>query len=238
MVNAFLFFGGVPQQVLTDRMKTVVLHTQQGQAVWQADFERFAADLGFVPKLCRVRRPQTKGKVERLVCYVKESFFPGRRFLDLCDLNQQAQRWLERVNGRIHGSTHEIPLERLAEEGLKPLPEDGWHLSYLLLERRVSRDAFVSYAGRRYGVNRRLAGERLLVRQHGDDLYFIDREGEIQQHHKQLRFNRRYVMAPNQYEGLDASQGYRAAPGRAFQIDVREVQERDLETYARMAGGR
>ncbi|MDI9497728.1 MAG: IS21 family transposase [Bacillota bacterium] len=54
MVNAFLFFGGVPQQVLTDRMKTVVLHTQQGQAVWQADFERFAADLGFVPKLCRV----------------------------------------------------------------------------------------------------------------------------------------------------------------------------------------
>ena len=48
----------------------------------------FAVDMGFLPKVCKVRRPQTKGKVERLVHYVKDNFFPGRSFTDLEDLNR------------------------------------------------------------------------------------------------------------------------------------------------------
>ncbi len=61
MVNAFQYFGGIPLNVLTDHMKTVVIHMDNKKAIWQETFEHFAAELGFVPKLCRVRRPVTKG---------------------------------------------------------------------------------------------------------------------------------------------------------------------------------
>lgn len=63
MVNAFEYFGGVPKVVLTDRMKTVINGSDAGKPIWNSRFEDFAADMGFVPKVCRVKRPQTKGKV-------------------------------------------------------------------------------------------------------------------------------------------------------------------------------
>ena len=101
-VNAFEYFGGVPAVLLTDHMKTVITHVDNGQAVWQEGFQRFATELGFVPKVCRVRRPQTKGKVERLVQYVKKNFMPGRVFTDLDDLNVQARHWMTIANNKVH----------------------------------------------------------------------------------------------------------------------------------------
>jgi len=77
MVNAFSYFGGIPKEVLTDNMKTVVVGPQAGKVIWNTRFEDFAADIGFTPKVCRVRSPQTKGKVERLVHYVKNNFCPA-----------------------------------------------------------------------------------------------------------------------------------------------------------------
>lgn len=71
MVNAFTSFGGVPEKVLTDNMKTVIVGMECGKPIWNPAFEDFALDMGFAPKVCAPRRPQTKGKVERLVGYVK-----------------------------------------------------------------------------------------------------------------------------------------------------------------------
>ena len=87
IVNAFEYFGGVPETVLTDNMKTVIDGREAGKPLWNSRFEDFAADMGFVPKVCKPRRPQTKGKVERLVDYVKDNFLPGRKFQDIGDLN-------------------------------------------------------------------------------------------------------------------------------------------------------
>jgi transposase len=86
MINAFEYFGGIPEVVLTDRMKTVLISTDHGKPIWQAAFERFATEMGFVPKVCRVRWPQTKGKVERLVHFVRDNFMAGRPFVDFGDL--------------------------------------------------------------------------------------------------------------------------------------------------------
>lgn len=79
MIHAFEYFGGVPEIVLTDNMKTVVDHREAGQTIWNTKFSDFASDMGFVPKVCRVCRPQTKGKVERLVQYVKNNFLSGNQ---------------------------------------------------------------------------------------------------------------------------------------------------------------
>ena len=105
MLHGFRHFGGIPKEVLTDNMKTVVTGREAGKVLWNTQFADFAAEMGFVPKVCQVKRPQTKGKVERLVRYVKENFFPGRSFSDLEDLNRQALEWCRKVDSKPHGTT-------------------------------------------------------------------------------------------------------------------------------------
>lgn len=152
MVNAFLYFGGVPETVLTDNMKTVVVGREAGKPIWNTQFADFGVDMGFVPKVCRIRSPQTKGKVERLVRYVKDNFIPGRSFVDLGDLNRQALAWCHSVDSRAHGTTGEIPLQALKEEKLRALPAAAVLEKYRWETRIVTREGLVSFDGIRYGV--------------------------------------------------------------------------------------
>lgn len=110
-MNAFSYFGGIPEVALTDRMKTVLVSMDHGKPPWQATFERFTTEMGFVPKVCRVRRPQTKGKVERLVHLVRDNFIAGRQFVDFGYLQIQTVGWCGRVNRKVHGTTGELPVE-------------------------------------------------------------------------------------------------------------------------------
>jgi hypothetical protein len=75
--EAFLYFGGVPQELLFDQMKAVItrdLRMEGGALVRNGEFLRFARDWGFTPRACRPYRAQTKGKVERPVRYVRGNF--------------------------------------------------------------------------------------------------------------------------------------------------------------------
>lgn len=90
--EAFAYFGGWPGCILYDNMKQVKLSAFQ----WNEQFLDFAQHYGFVPKTHRVRRPRTKGKVERMVDYLKDDFLTGRTFHGLDDLNAQARQWATR----------------------------------------------------------------------------------------------------------------------------------------------
>lgn len=127
--DAFLAFGGVPQELLFDQMKAVItrdLRLQGGALVHNLEFLRFAHHWGFTPRACRPYRAQTKGKVERPVRYVRENLVYGREFLNDADLAQQCEAWLTRVaNVRVHGTTQERPCDRFDREErlrLQPLP--------------------------------------------------------------------------------------------------------------------
>ncbi len=113
---AFRFFGGVPRELLFDQMRSVItrdLRPLGGRLVENPEFLRFAAHWGFRARACRPYRAKTKGKVERPIRYVRESFFYGRTFLSDDDLREQAARWLERrANRRKHGTTKEVPAQR------------------------------------------------------------------------------------------------------------------------------
>ena len=126
--SAFGRFGGVPQELLFDQMRAVVVSDDRasgGELALNAEFLRFAAHWGFVPRSCRPYRAQTKGKVERPIRYVRESFFYGRSFANDADLNEQASRWLEgTANVRRHGTTGERPVDRFERDerqALRPL---------------------------------------------------------------------------------------------------------------------
>lgn len=126
--SAFAQFGGVPKELLFDQMRSVVItddRLNEGGLVVNTEFLRFAAHWEFRPRACRAYRAKTKGKVERPIRYLRQSFFYGRTFLNDADLNDQAARWLdETANVRRHRTLGESPklrFERDERAALQPL---------------------------------------------------------------------------------------------------------------------
>src|ERR1035441_260084 len=76
MVHAFQYFEGVTERVLTDRMKTVLSDETAGELHFNTKFLQFAAYYGFVPQVCRPYRPETKGKIESTIRFVKQNLWP------------------------------------------------------------------------------------------------------------------------------------------------------------------
>ena len=92
---------GVPKFILTDNMKSVVNKRDlEGHPIWNSEYEAFMNAVGFNTKLCKPRHPFTKGKVERLIRYVKDNFLVGRVFQDISDLNDQALIWSNKHNSK------------------------------------------------------------------------------------------------------------------------------------------
>ena len=126
--QAFDVFGGVPLEVLYDNMRTVVIERNaygRGLHRFHAGLKDLAHHYTFMPRLCRPYRAKTKGKVERNIGYIRRSFFVPLisryrqlgQVLDLAALNLEFARWLAtKANARIHGTTGEVPDERLLAE--------------------------------------------------------------------------------------------------------------------------
>lgn len=117
---AFAALGGVPRELLFDQLKAVILEDRRpvgGQVLENPEFLRFAAHWGFRIRPCRPYRAQTKGKVERPIRYLRQSFLYGRTFAGDADLNAQALTWLADVaNVRLHATTHEQPVLRFERD--------------------------------------------------------------------------------------------------------------------------
>jgi transposase len=153
---AFEALGGVPEQILYDRMRTVFSREDpaSGHIVYNPTLVAFARHYGYLPKACQPYRAKTKGKVERPFRYIREDFFLGRRFRNLDDLNEQFRQWLDEVaNVRTHATTRRVVVEHFAEErpSLQPLPA-GPFQAVLRLERRISHEGMVSVDGNLYSV--------------------------------------------------------------------------------------
>lgn len=135
--SAFNAFGGVPQELLFDQMKAVVIGDERfwdGALILNTEFLRFAAHWGFRPRACRPYRAKTKGKVERPIRYLRESFFYGRTFINDEDLNAQAEYWVQQTaNLRRHRTIGESPRRRFERDerqtlkSLAPAPYPRLH---------------------------------------------------------------------------------------------------------------
>lgn len=155
MIHAF-FYMGIPEYILTDNMKSVVTgRDPEGHPVWQHDYESFMRLIGFQTKLCKPRHPFTKGKVERLVRFVKENFLAGRTYSNVTELNIQALGWCREQNSRYHKAVDCVPDKAHRNECWKTagILRNSNELSfYLCPQRRISFDGMVNYEGRRFGV--------------------------------------------------------------------------------------
>jgi len=206
-LHAFAAFGGVPQTLLYDNLKSVVLSREATGIRFHPRFLDFAAVFGVIPRLCQPGRPQTKGKVENTVGYVKGSFWPGRTFTELTDLNAQAREWCATVaNALPHATTRAIPSERLREENLQPLEGQTYDTSDTV-HRLVSKDCLISYRGSRYSVPWAWARKAVVVKLPvgGQTLTIIAHEQVLATHALSATAGR-LVMNPAHYVGLPHAQ--------------------------------
>lgn len=173
-LHAFRYFGGIPHELLYDNLKTAVDHRERDGAVaWNTRFRDFADYYGFTPRACRPYRAQTKGKVERGIRYLRGNFLLGLDLsaLTLAEINTAVLHWLrETADVRVHGTTHERPIDRWPDEqrALTLLDDRADYDTSYVCHRQVSREGWLAYRGARYTLDPLLAGQTVLVKD-GED---------------------------------------------------------------------
>jgi transposase len=221
LVRAFEYFGGVVREVWVDNQKAAVIeHRRGGHAKFNAGFLALAGHYGFQPKACRPARPQTKGKTERMVGYVKDHFFQRYRHFDSwAHLNQQLEAWLHDVaDQRVHGTVHEVVGERFCDERphLRPLSALRFDTSYRE-RRRVALDAYIEVRANRYSVPAHLVGTWVTVHLGLDGwMKVFDADEHLVAHHQ--------LKGPEHGWQVDPHHHARLWQGL-------QVQTRDLECY-------
>ncbi len=236
-LNAFQYFGGCTQEILYDNMKQVVIKRalKSSDSEWNLLFEDFFKYYGFIPRLCRPYRPQTKGKIENTIGYVKRDFVLGGEFSSLGNLNSQALEWLKRVNSSVHGTTHEVPLERFKEENLILLDHVPPYKVVKIETRKVSRDCYVSYLGNKYSVHYKFAGRTAELHvSEGKFQVYIDNEDICE--HEILSGNCRVIRKKEHFQGLLSEiLKQNSVCGNTSQLPIKfsdpDVEKRSLEVY-------
>lgn len=185
-LNAFGYFGGrVPDKVMVDNLKSAVLRRLTGEApVFNPRYRDFADQAGFTIKPCNVGKGNEKGRVESAVGYVKKNFLNGLDIPDFSALNPAVRGWLDTIaNVRVHGETHQRPVDRFEEEKalLHPLPAGPFDCATVNSVRASSRFR-VSYDTNRYSVPAEYAGAILTLKVFADRLCIYHHDKLIARH--------------------------------------------------------
>jgi transposase len=236
-MQAFAAIGGVPIEILYDRMKTAVTGEDgNGHVVYNTSLLSLARHYGFHPRACRPYRAKTKGKVERPFSYIRQDFFLARNFRNLDDLNTQLGDWLASIaNVRVHGTTQKVVAEAFAAEKpeLQALPSAPFD-ALLKLERRVSHDGLVSVGGNYYSVPDRT--RRVVEVQQLPDVIRILDQGGIVAVHPVLEGRRQTRVVPEHRQGAgrrkDGRFGSRSRPSDLVLGRTGDhIPRRSLEVY-------
>jgi len=154
--NAFEYYGGIPQEIVYDQDHLILLSENHGELVYTHGFAAYLKRRKFNIYMCRKSDPESKGKVENVVGYVKNNFAHNRTFYNLERWNEDCMAWLKRrANGKIHGTTKKIPAQVFEEERkyLRPILEKiKSKTTTLSITYRVRKDNTVLIKGNRYSV--------------------------------------------------------------------------------------
>lgn len=197
-IAAFSDMGGVPEEILYDRMKTAVIgEDEAGVVTFNTSLVALLNHYGAVPRACQPYRAKTKGKVERPFRYIRQDFFLARTFRNMDDLNAQFDAWRTEVaNPRVHATTRRVVDEAFAEEqpNLKPLPAIPYS-AVLTVERRVSKDGMISVGGNFYSVPDTTRRRTLEVQHHATELRIYE-DGQLIARHPVLEGKARRRVDP------------------------------------------
>ncbi|MEO6229659.1 MAG: IS21 family transposase [Ferruginibacter sp.] len=151
--EAFKFFGGIPKEVVYDQDRLFLVDENLGDLLLTQDFNNYFFEQTFRVHFCRKADPQSKGKVENVVKFVKNNFLYGRAFYDTDTLQAQVLGWLQRTgNGMPHTTIRKIPLQEWAIEKEHLSPWVSVQILPAYIMRFVRLDNTIAYAGNFYSV--------------------------------------------------------------------------------------
>jgi transposase len=155
--RAFRFFEGIPYELVYDQDHLLVVNENAGEIVYTAEFQSYRKERDLTIHLCRKADPESKGRIENVVGFVKKNFAKHRVFTNLEKWNEQCMGWLQRSgNGKIHNTTKKRPIEVFALE--KPHLRSISHplsmnaVDVTSITRAVRKDNTIRYLGNRYSV--------------------------------------------------------------------------------------
>lgn len=249
--NAFQFLGGMPEEIVYDQDHLISVSENGGDIILTGEFQAYKEERKFKMYLCRKADPETKGKIESVVKYVKGNFADSRVFTTIDNWNERCLDWLERTgNSKVHGSTKKRPAEvfLLEKQHLKPVSyltfSEGSNGSSIT--RTVNKDNTVHYKSNRYsvplGTYRPNGLNKVALEMHKDDennqRIIIKRfpEGEILAKHS-LELGKGKLIK-NRNHGRDRSKGiqaYKETVTRQFENEqlVNTFIDKMFEAYPR-----
>ena len=199
-INAFEYFGGVPEVVKIDNLKAAILEANFYGPVYQKLYSSFAGYYGFKPIPCRIYRPNDKGKVESGIKYVKGNFFKGRTFADGQDCDRRLKQWLKDANKRTHGTTKKIPLEVFQQEErqkLLSLPDKRYQLCKVGT-RLVYHDCHIYVEHNYYSVPFKYVGKEVEIEMDDNKLKVFYKCRQIALH-KRISGSGQFSTEPSHY---------------------------------------
>ncbi len=157
--NAFQYFGGVPIEMVYDQDALLAVSENAGDLIMTSEFTKYHQARQFNIYLCRKSDPESKGKIEQVVKFVKNNFSKHRIFGNLADWNLSCQAWLKRTgNYKVHHNTKKRPSEvhALEKQHLKKVSGTYIFENVLVssITRMIQKDNVIRYEGNRYSVPR------------------------------------------------------------------------------------
>lgn len=181
--KAFEYFHGIVQEVVYDQDKLFIHDENYGDLLLTKEFKAYVAQRGFCTHFCRKADPQSKGKIENVVRYIKQNFLYNRLFVDIDTLNRQGMEWLSRTaNAMPHNRTLKIPFNEwqievnyLKQYVPMPLEFDPY------IERCVRKDNTIAFRSSFYTLPEGTYQNKdsvVLLRQMDDKIYCFNKSKE------------------------------------------------------------
>jgi hypothetical protein len=172
LINAFIYFDGVPKEIKSDNQKACVDRWELGKPVFNKDFLKFATHYRFRPMAIHPGKPRENLKVERPFYYLETNFLNGREFKNKQDLQGQLQAWLvEKNDRRAHRATRRKPIDLYEEElpYLQSLPAKH-HDTSIIEYRVVNNESAIQWEGYYYIVPGEYMHDTCAVRADGEEI--------------------------------------------------------------------
>ena len=157
LLGCFDFLGGISEELVIDQDSILVVSENHGDIIYTKEFSSFIEEMRLKMYVCRKADPESKGKIENVIKFVKYNFLASRDFEDVAEANKSVVKWLKRrANGKLSQATKRIPAEMFEEERnhLQPIRNSIFRKDSLQgrEERQADDKSLISVCGSQYSV--------------------------------------------------------------------------------------
>lgn len=201
-VGALKFFKGCSREFVIDNLKTAVIERDGKLIHFNDTYLKFLRRLRALPRACTPGAPHEKGKIEKMIDYIKRNFLPLRTFTDIEDVNHQARLWRDTVaNVRVHETTGERPIDRFQRVTLQPIDAVMDYDSRQVLLTKGRQTLRVKFDCNYYSIPYWAAGKPLEVKA-SRELITIYHKGRRVAKHTRCWEKKKSIVNPAHREGI------------------------------------